>query len=199
MDASQKDFLTEILNVGLGRAGNALSQMCHAHVSLAVPNLSLCDPAELPSRLDIFGQDEVLSVSQQFSGILSGDVILLLSTFSGQVITYRLFQGTREKDSLGSEIEPAVTELGNIVINHFIGSWSKMLCDRFRFGVPVYRRDTLANILPQAAEARRGDEWCAIYAETHMDIPDFFVMASLITLFDQTALQRLMGSFAGAE
>ena len=192
MDLHQKDFLTEVLNIGLGRASAALSEMSGSHVNLNVPDLTICRAEELPSKLTLFGDEAVLAVRQEFSGILSGDAILVLSKFSGQILTHRLFQELLEPDNLEEQIESAVTELGNIIINHFVGSWSEIFYDRFRFGVPSYNLGALAPLLAERRGQRQG--MYAIYAEAHLDIPEFFVMASLITLFEQSSLEKLVGA-----
>ena len=40
MDEAKKDFLTEVLNVGLGRAGSALGEMTGARIDLSVPDIA---------------------------------------------------------------------------------------------------------------------------------------------------------------
>lgn len=195
MDDAQHDFLSEILNIGLGNAGSALSEMSGARVTMDVPKLTLCPAHELPQYLKVFGEDEVLTVTQSFSGILSGSVVLVLSTFSGGILTYRLFDGLIDKAKMEEQVEPAVTELGNVIINHFVGSWSKIFSDQFHFDVPKFERDKLHPILEDRMK-NTGQDVQAIFAETHMDIPDFFVVASLVTLFDRQSLERLVGSMS---
>jgi len=201
MDEAQKDFLSEILNIGLGRAGAVLSQMSGARVNMTVPNLVVCKASDLPQHLTMFGSDQVLTVTQSFSGILTGEVVMVLSAFSGQVMTYRLFGGTISKEELESEMESAITEVGNIVINHFVGSWSQIFCDQFRFGVPAFQRTDMEALVADKVVASRagGHELQAIFAEAHLDIPDFFVMTSLVTLFQQSSLERLVGSLSSAK
>lgn len=193
MDDAQHDFLSEILNIGLGKAGAALSEMSGARVTMEVPKMTVCPAEELPQHLAVFGDDEVLTVTQSFSGTLSGRVVLILSTFSGGILTYRLFDGLIDKSRMDEQLEPAVTEIGNIIINHFVGSWSKIFSDQFHFAVPQYERDRVQPVLENRMKDS-GQELYAIFAEAHMDIPDFFVVASLVTLFDKPSLEQLVGS-----
>ena len=197
MDEAQHDFLSEILNIGLGNAGAALSEMSGARVTMEVPKLTVCPAQQLPQYLKVFGDEEVLTVTQSFTGILSGSVVLILSTFSGGILTYRLFDGLIDKSRMEEQIEPAVTELGNIIINHFVGSWSKIFSDQFHFAVPEYEKERIQPIL-QSRLKDSGQEMHAIFAEAHMDIPDFFVVASLVTLFDKKSLEQLVGSVTAA-
>jgi chemotaxis protein CheC len=196
VDESQKDFLTEVLNIGLGRAGAVLGEIARAKVSLTVPGVMVCPVNELSERLDVFGRGEVLTVSQPFRGILSGDAILVLSPFSGRMLASSLFREMLKEDGLGSDLGPAVGELGNIVINHFVGAWAELFHDRFQFDVPRFESGSLVEIVQARCGAPKGDPsgLYAVCAEAHVDIPEFFVMASIVTLFDRVALEQLMGS-----
>lgn len=195
MDASKKDFLTEIINIGLGRAGTVLGEISGEHVSLTVPDLVTCRVNELPYHLSIFGQGEILTVSLGFSGIISGDAMLVLSPFSGRILSHQLFSELLDGEMSEEDLGNAVTELGNIVVNYFVGSWSKIFCDRFEFGVPVYQRRSLEEVVAEKA----GKDLHAVCAEAHVDIPECFVVASLVTLFDQSSLERLVGSLEPAD
>jgi chemotaxis protein CheC len=194
MDTFQKDFLTEIINIGLGRAGTVLGQISGSHVSLTVPDLVTCRAADLSTHLNMFGQGDIMTVSLGFSGIVSGDAMLVISPFSGRVLARQLFQDMMDEHLSDDDLGQAVTELGNIVINHFVGSWSEIFCDRFEFGVPEYQCRSLKDVVSEKAD----EGLYAVCAEAHLDIPEFFVVASLITLFDQPTLQRLVGSLVPA-
>lgn len=200
MDAHQKDFLTEVLNIGLGRAGAVVGEMSGTQVDLVVPDITVCSIAELPMHLHMFGKGEIMSVTQTFDGILCGDAILVLSKFSGKTIATSLFRnmlGTKPEES---EIESAITELGNVVINHFVGSWSKIFYDQFHFGVPEFKLCPLETLLDDRVNAKSEDrgEIHAICAEAHVDVPEFFAMVSLVTLFDKATLEKLVGSLTEA-
>jgi chemotaxis protein CheC len=195
VDESQRDFLAEVLNIGLGRAGAVLGEIANAKVSLTVPDVAVCPIGDLPTQLNVFGQNEVLTVTQSFTGILSGDAILVLSPFSGRMLATSLFKGMLDENGLGADLGPAVTELGNIVINYFVGSWAELFHDRFQFKVPEYEAGPLTEILKKRVgmpQNSRPDLY-AVCAEAHLEIPEFFVMASLVTIFDQASLEQLMG------
>lgn|GEM_PF-3003252 len=200
MDAFKKDFLTEVLNIGLGRAGTVLGQISGAHVGMTVPDLTVCKAADLPRHLSVFGGGEVLTVTMPFTGILSGDAMFVVSPFSGRLLSQSLFKELLKGDVAEADLGPAVTELGNIVINYFVGSWSEIFYDRFRFGVPCYQRDPIEEVVAAKIRpnSKKGPELYAVCAEAHLDIPEFFAMASLVTLFDQTALEKLVGSLEPA-
>lgn len=196
MDEAKKDFLTQVLNVGLGQAGTALGEMTGTRIELTVPDIAICKITELDGRLSTFGQGDVYSVTLRFSGILSGDAILVLTGMGAKVLTYRLCDDELDTDDIESEIEEVVTEVGNIINNHFIGAWAATFADQFKFDVPVFEHNPLSTIL----ERYKNHDWKgpeepqAVFAEAHMDIPDFFMVASIVIMFEQESLERLVGS-----
>lgn len=200
MDDNQKDFLKEILNIGLGRAGNVLGQMTGSRIELAVPDVAVCESTHLTGQLAVYGTDDVYTVTQSFSGILSGDVILILTGFSGKFLTYRLCGEELNSDRLEEEIQATVTEVGNIITNHFIGSWSNMFVDQFQFGVPSFEKGSLPDLLNKYAHmpARQGSKSRAVVAQAHMDVPDFTLAASVAIMFTPDSLEHLIGSMSGA-
>ncbi len=198
MDEAQQDFLKEVLNIGLGRAGKALGAMTGSRIDLTVPSLSVCALGELDEHLGVFGDDDVFTVALSFSGILSGDVLLVMSSFSARVLTFRLCGDEMDAAKLESEVEEVVTEVGNIIANHFVGSWSNLFADQFKFGVPAYEVNTLAEVMNRYKKRPHvsKNEPRAIFAQAQMDVPDFTIAVSLITLFQQDSLERLIGSTA---
>lgn len=198
MDDNQKDFLKEILNIGLGRAGNVLGQMTGARIELAVPDVAVCDSSNMTGQLAVYGNDDVYTVTQSFNGILSGDVVLILTGFSGKFLTYRLCGEELNSDRLDDEIQATVTEVGNIITNHFIGSWSNMFVDQFQFGVPSFQKGPLPNLLGKYARrtSEDGAKSRAVVAQAHMDVPDFTLAASIAIMFTPKSLEHLLGNMS---
>lgn len=200
MDEAQNDFLKEVLNIGLGRASAALGEMTGSRIDMAVPTVTVCDPDKLSSHISIAGNDDVFTVTQSFSGILSGDVVLVMTGFSGRVLTNRLCADMASSSDLDCNVEEVVTEVGNIIINSFIGSWAPMFADQFEFGVPSFQLSPLSSVMNRygasAPFARKDVK--AVYAQAHMDVPDFTIAASLIVMFRQDSLERLVGSVSSS-
>src|SRR5580658_4995755 len=78
LTASQKDALTELINIGYARAAAALSDLTGHRISLDVPEVAIHTIPEITDRLQALIQGEVASVNQVFSGPIIGNGILLL-------------------------------------------------------------------------------------------------------------------------
>ena len=69
----QQDALIELLNIGFGRAGAALSELTGHRVTLEVPEVSIHPISSLAPALKAVASEEVASVHQIFSGSVAGD------------------------------------------------------------------------------------------------------------------------------
>jgi len=78
LTAHQTDALTELINIGYGRAAAALSDLTGHRITLEVPHVSMHSIHEISPLLTELVQGEVASVNQVFSGPISGNALLLL-------------------------------------------------------------------------------------------------------------------------
>jgi chemotaxis protein CheC len=75
---SQKDALTELINIGYARAAGALSDLTGHRISLQVPNVAIHLIKEVTPLLQQIVSGEVVSINQIFGGPIAGNAILLL-------------------------------------------------------------------------------------------------------------------------
>ncbi len=196
MDIAQKEFILNLLNTGVGQAASVLSEIANTDINMVVPELDICRPEDVAGHLEIYKNDEVISVSQGFSGILSGNGVLLLSNSSGLLITRRLMENIEDPAEIEPAKEKVLSKVGNIVINNLVGSWSELFADQFKFGMPDYLESPLSNML----ESRRivsddgSGKHYAMVANIHFDIKEFFALGSILILFESSSLEKLMGA-----
>ena len=69
----QEDALVELINIGFGRAGAALSKLTGHRVQLEVPQVTMCPIDEMADRLRPMLGHELATVHQIFSGPVDGD------------------------------------------------------------------------------------------------------------------------------
>src|SRR6202012_5000945 len=84
--SSQKDALTELINIGYARAAAALSDLTGHQISLAVPEVAIHTIPQITETLQELIQGEVASVNQVFSGTITGNAILILDREAGLLL-----------------------------------------------------------------------------------------------------------------
>ena len=82
----QTDLLAEVMNVGIGRAAHALSELVRARVVLQVPKVEVGHVIELESRWREKAADGLSLVSQDFDGASSGVAVLAFETPSARAL-----------------------------------------------------------------------------------------------------------------
>jgi len=144
--AKDRDRLTEMINIGYGRAAGALSALIGERITLHVPAVDLHSIEEVTQKLAELVGPHVSSVHQSFSGPVGGHALLLLDARSADVLTSLLLRDAAVSDRRAAARE-ALGELGNIVLQAAIGICGNMLQLQVSFSVPNVTLESIAGLL----------------------------------------------------
>lgn len=123
-DAMFKDALGELLNMGLGQAADALSQMAQEEVLLSVPDVELCDEAQVDAYIQTQYPREVTTIAQGFNGPLDGEGLLIFPDRNSHRLVHALLDRAYTSGDL-SELEfEALSEVGNIILNACLAAFA---------------------------------------------------------------------------
>src|SRR3954462_5141270 len=117
LTTTHQDTLTELINIGYGRAAAALSELTGRRIILEVPKVAVHPISEVAVSLSRVLTGEVASVHQVFSGAVSGNALLLLDHKAAVLLNSLLLDVPINDDRLDSDGREAITEVGNIVLN----------------------------------------------------------------------------------
>ena len=133
------DALTEVVNIGVGRAAAALSELLGSRIDLTVPTVSLLKFSELSeevsSKLDT-------SIIQDFVGPTSGRAILAFPDASALKLGQILADLDDIPPELDFDLQDVLNEVGNIVLNGVLGSLSNIVKGSLQYTVPVLATET---------------------------------------------------------
>jgi chemotaxis protein CheC len=132
----QRDALIELLNIGFGRAGAALSKLTQQRVLLEVPNVAVHPMSQLTAVLAELVKDEIASVHQVFSGPVGGDALLILDPSAAAKLKELLTDEPALPLALDASSREVLTEVGNILLNACIGTFGNLLRVPVSFSVP---------------------------------------------------------------
>jgi chemotaxis protein CheC len=190
LTASQKDALTELINIGYARAAAALSQLSGHRISLEVPEVAIHLISEISEKLGSSIRGEVASVNQVFSGPIAGNAILLLDREAAMMLNTLLTDRpeTPEFDGAAREV---ITEVGNVVLNACLGAFGNLLKVQVSFTVPSLKIESVHNILRSITISDRGLEYALIiHTRFHMRVSD--VNGYLVIILGVTSLETLL-------
>jgi chemotaxis protein CheC len=143
----QRDALTELINIGYGRAAGALSELTGYRIMLEVPKVSMHEISELVPLLGDVVQGEVASVNQMFSGPITGNAMLLLDSKSAVVLSQLLTDERLAANELDASAREIITEVGNILLNACLGVFGNLLHVHVSFAVPRLHIESVPHVL----------------------------------------------------
>ena len=151
LTATQRDALVELLNIGFGRAGAALSKLTGQRILLDVPVVDIHPVAQLNESLRKVGAGNVASVHQVFSGPVAGDALLILDPAAASTLKELLTDEPALPLELDASSKEVLTEVGNILLNACIGTFGNLLRVPMSFAVPdidiASLRSVVANLV----------------------------------------------------
>ena len=144
----QKDALTELINLGFARTAASLSELTGSRVLLDAPDVSLHPIEELFSKLASFGDGEVATVQQIFTGPVSGNALLLFNYEGAVVLTNLLtLNSNLQANRLDASASEVLTEVGNILLNACLSIFGNQLQIQITFSVPRLHLEALDGLL----------------------------------------------------
>jgi len=140
------DALTEVFNVGAGRAASSLSEIVGDVVKLSVPSVEIKRSSDVNSIIDAPASDRFGAVSQNFSGAFDADALLLFTEEHALEIVRDMMGSQMSVEELAEFEQEAMCELGNIILNACISSMADMLHIALDSSLPSYRIATANEI-----------------------------------------------------
>jgi chemotaxis protein CheC len=201
LTASQKDALTELINIGYARAAGALSELTGHRIELGVPAVAMYRIGELTSLLCNVMNGEVASVNQIFSGPVSGNALLLLDQSAATMLNQLLTEGatvaaiTPNLDAAAREV---ITEVGNIVLNACLGVFGNLLKVQVTFAVPRLHVESVESLLSSITVGDKELRY-ALMAQTRFHLKGSNVSGYLVIILGVTSLERLLVEVEGWE
>ena len=165
----QQDALIELLNIGFGRAGAALSELTGHRVTLEVPEVSIHPITALAPALRVVASEEVASVHQIFSGPVAGDALLILDYSAAGMLKQLLTDEAPLPLAVDASAREVLTEVGNILLNACLGTFGNLLHVQVSFSVPRLNVETLSRVLESLVINREGLRYAlVVHAGFHM-------------------------------
>ena len=151
----QLDTIKELFNIGVGRAANTLSTMLISFIQLEIPTVEIYtnpDYSELKKRLNL---DQVSTIMMDYESTFSGSVFLMIPPESATNLVSALVNEEPGPISLDPVRAGTLCEVGNMIINSLMGSFSNVLQETVNYSLPEYKESTFENILLEKSEQKK--------------------------------------------
>lgn len=148
----QSDAITELLNIGMGRAAASLSEMVNEEIKLSVPSLELLSRQRAALKIGIESHRLIAGVKQHFDGPFGGDALLLFPQEKSLELVRVLMRDEIPLEMLTELEQDTLTEVGNIILNSCISTLANaLLLHEITSGLPNFINGTANEILDVTA------------------------------------------------
>lgn len=145
----QLDALTEVFNIGAGRAASSLSEIVGDEVKLSVPRVQFYQSSEINAKALSLNSPRLGAVKQTFSGPFNADAMLLFTEERALEIVRDMMGSQLSVEELAEFEQEAMCELGNIILNACLSAMADILGLTLDSSLPVYSVDSSDLILQQ--------------------------------------------------
>jgi chemotaxis protein CheC len=133
----EQDALTEIFNIGVGLAADALNQMLGVHVPLSVPVVELTSQHSAKQQFMSRETRPMFSIRQAYIGALTTDAILMFPHKDGIELARMMVGADLPLEQVEELQEDALAEIGNIILNAVISNLTSALDMSLEGTLPV--------------------------------------------------------------
>lgn len=192
LTVSQKDSLTELINIGYGRAAGVLSELTGYRITLEVPQVTIHDIGVIGPMLSQILVAPVASVNQVFSGPVSGSALLLLDEPSALVMSRLLGDGRYISLELDTNAKEIITEIGNILLNACLGVFGNLLQIQVTFSVPRLSVEAVEKVLERVVNQPGEQVQYGLMIHTRFQVKAADVTGYLVIVLGIASLDRLL-------
>jgi len=149
------DALTEVFNMGVGQAADALSRLAGEPVALSIPQVQLLSKQEIIRQLTNDDDRRVSAVHQGFQGdIVTGAILMFPAEQSLQLVQI-MVGGEVPLEDLGEMEQEALAEIGNILLNAVVASVADNLDIVLDGSLPEVELGAISDVLLDGPDANQ--------------------------------------------
>jgi len=178
------DALTEIFNIGIGRAANSLNQMVSQAVDLTVPEVEILPNKEAKQKLDLDTAVEISAVTQRFSGDFEGQAILMFSKENGLQLVSLLLGNKIPIEDLSELEQDSLVEIANVILNACFGTVINFLQSNISIEMPEFLQGNINTIFTYSSE----NDW-SLYIKVKFTLPSENIAGHISFIMDITSLE----------
>lgn len=132
----EHDLIVELMNLGVGRAAHALSQLVSDEVLLSVPRLEFITVPEAQKAFHSDLPPYLAGVMQSFEGFINGRAALLFPEARSLELVNAMIGEELSADEITELEHETLAELGNILLNHCLATLANQLNQQIKTDIP---------------------------------------------------------------
>ncbi len=183
----QEDVLSELMNMGVGRAAATLNEMIGHHIHLQVPVVKVILKEQLSQYVGYDVDTSLSSVRMKFQGDIEGNAVLIFPQEAASILVASLTDEPQDSLDMDDLKSGTLTEVGNILISSVMGSMANFLDVTLNYSVPDYLECNEGNL-----SVLGGQNDCILLAEASFTIDELKVKGEILLFFHISSFQNLL-------
>lgn len=194
LTAFEKDSLGELLNIAMGMAASSLSEISGNEVEMTIPDVELVPWSEYKKSMGEDIDDNLISVSEAFSGGFSGEAVLIFFIDKSMDLVRSIIGDLDYKGEFADMEEEVLTEIGNILLNSCIAAFSSTLMKEFQTELPKFNKGPLEDLLPGVSDGHdlNGGEKFILLAQIGFSVQKKEIKGHLALTLTLSAVRSLI-------
>lgn len=136
LTADEQDVVTELMNMGVGRAAGAFSRLVNDEVILSVPKVAFVGIAEAQRVFDASIPDVLAGVRQSFDGFIAGAAALLFPEERSLELVRAIIGEDMPAEEISELEQETLAEIGNIILNNCLATIANVLHSEISSSLP---------------------------------------------------------------
>ena len=131
------DLITEIVNIGTGKASSSLSEVLNSKIDLRVPIIKVDRYEDIKRSVEVrkITYDKIVL---KFDGGIQGSSGLVFMQPTSEKLVNVLMGTDASSDNFEEMKREIISEMGNLILNGVVGSISNILETKVHYEVPYY-------------------------------------------------------------
>ena len=180
----RSDALSELVNIGMGQAGDSLARLFDTFIQLSIPRLEMIEPAQLTDAIEglVGACGPIVAVRQAFSSRIRGEALAIYSAAGCDTLADLVKYPEVDSDEL-------LLEISNVLVGACVGAIAAQFSLDLCFSPPsVLGRTTIAELIDT-----RALPWNrALIAEVNFRIVERSFCCHLLTFWPDESIGVLM-------
>jgi len=177
------DALTEIFNIGIGRAADSLNKMVSKTIELSIPAIEILPNKEAKIKLNFSDSAKISAVKQKFVGDFNGQAFLMFGQESGLNLVRILLGRDIPIEVLSDLEEDSLIEVGNVILNACFGTVINFLKSTIEIEMPEFIQGSIDDIFTHVGH----HEW-SLYIRVKFSLPNENIEGHISFLMDIKSL-----------
>jgi chemotaxis protein CheC len=196
MTELELDALTELINIGVGRAAASLATMCNEPVTLTVPAVSTVTPSQASDMIGGARIGKLVAVEEEYVGDVSGRALLIFPETNSLELVRAVTGDTVPAADIAALAPEAILETGNVVLQACLSTLANLLHRHLEIGTPKLVTGPAYELFPRVSKN------AVLFVYINFSLRGRRIrgyIALLMELAALTALKRLVTEFVSRE